>query len=154
METLDARARAEDSEDDFFDNIKNRAMPKRERNDRKVQPAGIVIKGAAERFTRDPPRHKPPSLRERLGPSQDQSHIDFPRGRDNRSRDGTRDRDWGNNRDWARDRDRGKNQDWDRDRDRGRERERERERHRGGGRARSRDGGHDRGPKYRGGYAR
>lgn len=146
METLDARVRAEESEDDFLGNIKKRVMPKREHDDRKAQHAGIVIKGAAERFGRDPPRHKPPSLRERLGPSQDRSHIDFPRGRDNGSRDGARHGHWGRNRD----------RDRDRDRDRGRDRGRDRnwDRHRGGGRARSRDGGHDRGPKYHGGYAR
>lgn len=126
METLDARAMAEEDEDDFFRNVKNRAMPKNERSDRKV---GIVIKGAAERFSRDPPRHRPPSLQERLAPpqAQDRSYVDFPRGRD----DGSRDR-----RGW----DRGRDRDWDRDRGRG-----------GDG---SRDGGRDRGPRYRGGYTR
>jgi len=122
METLDARATAEEDEDDFFENVKNRTVPRNERSDRKV---GIVIKGAAERFSRDPPRHRPPSLQERLAPPQDR--IDFPRGRDNGSRD-------------RRDRDRGRDRDWDRDRGRGGHR--------------SRDGGRDRGPRYRGGYTR
>jgi len=132
METLDARAREEEEENFFSRNVKDRAIPKNDRHDHKVKHAGIVIKGAAERFSRDPPRHKPPSLQERLGPPQDRHYIDFPRGKDNRSNDKGR----------HRDRDRGKDKGWDRDRDRG-----------GGG---SREGGRDRdrGPRYRGGYER
>jgi len=128
MELLDARTREEEEEDFFFRNVKDRSMPKNERSDRKVQRTGIVIKGAAERFSRDPPRHKPPSLQERLGPSQERSYIGFPRGRDNGSKDRGRNKD----------RDRGRN--WDRDRGRGGER--------------SRDGGRDRGPGYHGGSGR
>ena len=129
METLDARATAEENEDEFFRNVKNRAMPmpKNERSDRKV---GIVIKGAAERFSRDPPRHRPPSLRERLAPPQDRNYVDFPRGRDSRSKD------------QGRIRDRDRERDEDRDRDRGRSGDR------------FRDGGRDRGPRYRGGYTK
>ena len=150
METLDARVREEEDDDFFSKNVKDRGMPKNDRNDHKVKHAGIVIKGAAERFSRDPPRHKPPSLQERLGPPQDRHYIDFPRGKDNRSKD----------RDRQRDRDRGKDKGWDRDgggrgdRDRGdRDRGRggDRDGSRGGG---SRDRGRDRGPRYRGGYER
>jgi hypothetical protein len=131
METLDARARAEEEDDDFFSrNVKNRGIPKNEQNNHKAKHTGIVIKGAAERFSRDPPRDKPPSLRERLAPPQERSYIDFPRDRDNRSKDKGRNRD----------RDRGRDRDWDRDRGRGGDR--------------SRDGGRDRGPRYRGGYTR
>ena len=131
METLDARARAEDDDDDFFSrNVKNRAMPKNERSDHKIKQNGIVIKGAAERFSRDPPRDKPPSLSERLGPPRERSYIDFPRDRGNGARDKGRNRE----------RDRGRDRDWDRDRGRGGDR--------------SRDGGHDRGPRWKGGYTR
>jgi len=89
-----------------------------------------VIKGAAERFSRDPPRDKPPSLRDRLAPAGERSYINYPRDRDNGSKDKGRNRD----------RDRGRDKDWSRDRGRG-----------GDG---SRDGGRDRGPRYRGSYAR
>lgn len=131
METLDARARAEEEEEDFFSrNVKNRATPRNEQNNLKVKHTGIVIKGAAERFSRDPPRDKPRSLSERLAPPTGQSYIDFPRGRDNRSE--------------GKDRYRG--------RDRGTDRDRDWDRGRGGDR--SRDGGRDRGPRYRGGYTR
>jgi len=121
MENLDAKTKAD--EDDFFENYRDRARPKNERDNPKVQHTGIVIKGAAERFSRDPPRHKPPSLQERLGPYQDRSY-----GGGDGSKDKGRDRD----------RDRGRDRDWGRDRGRG------------GGR--SRDGGRDRGSTYRGGY--
>jgi len=129
METLDARAREE--EDDFFSrNVRDRAIPRNERNDNRVKQSGIVIKGAAERFSRDPPRHKPPSLQERLAPPQERNYVDFPRSRDSGSKD--RDRNRGG--------DGGRHRDWDRDRGRGGDR--------------SRDRGRDRGPRYRGGYAR
>lgn len=133
METLDARARAEEEDDDFFSrNVKNRAIPKHERNDHKVKHTGIVIKGAAERFSRDPPRDKPLSLSERMGPpTGERSHNNYPRGRENGSRDNNRNRD-GN---------RGRDRNWNRDRSRGGDR--------------SRDGGRDsRGPSYHGGYRR
>ena len=133
MEELDARAREDDDDDFFSRNVKDRGMPKSERDDHKVKHTGIVIKGAAEKFPRDPPRNKPLSLEERLGPPQDRKYIDFPRGGgDNRQKDKGRDRDRGRDRDWDR----------DRDRDGGR----------GGGGGRSRDRAHDRGPRYRGGY--
>ena len=131
MQSLDARARAEEDEDDFFSrNVKNRAAPTNERNDHKVKHTGIVIKGAAERFSRDPPRDEPPSLSERLGPPREGSYSNHPRDREHGSKDRNRDRD------------RNRGMDWERDRDRSR------------GGQRSRDGGHDRGPRYRGGYAR
>ena len=131
METLDARARAEEEEEDFFSrNVKNRAAPKNERNDHKVKHTGIVIKGAAERFSRDPPRDKPPSLSERLGPPREQRYSNHTRNRENGSKDRNRNSDSN----------RGGDREWDRDRSGGR----------------SQDGGHDRlgGPRYRGGYAR
>ena len=129
METLDARARAEEDEDDFFSrNIKNRATPKNERSDQKVKQKGIVIKGAAGRFSRNPPRDKPPSLSERLGPSPERSHTDYPRDRGNGPKGKVRSRD------------RYRERDWDGDGDRGGDR--------------SRDGGRDRGPRYHGGYTR
>jgi len=128
METLDARAREEEEDNFFSRNVKNRAIPKNERSDHKVKRAGIVIKGAAERFSRDPPRQKPPSLRERLGPPQERSYTDFPRnsGSKDKGKDGGRDG--------------GRNREWDRGRSRSGDR--------------PRDGGRDRGPRYRGGYAR
>lgn len=129
METLDARARAEEEDDFFSRNVKNRVAPRNERNDHKVKHTGIVIKGAAERFSRDPPRDKPPSLSERLGPPTER-YSNHPRDRENGPRDRNRNG----------------------DRNRGRDKERNRDRSRGGDR--SRDGGHDRGPRYRGGYAR
>lgn len=136
MEALDAKAREE--EDDFFSrNVKDRAMPKNERNDHKSKHTGIVIRGAAGRFSRDPPRDKPPSLKDRLGPPRDRHYADFPRGGgDGRSKDSSR----------HRDRDRGRDAGCGRDRggDRGRD----------GGMDRSRDGGRDRGPRYHGGYER
>lgn len=132
MENLDARAREEEDDDFFSRNVKNRAIPKNERSDHKVKHTGIVIKGAAERFSRDPSGHRPLSLRERLAPPQERSYIDFPRGRDEPSKDKGRNRD--------RDRDGGRNWDRDRDRDRGGDR--------------SRDGGRDIGPRYRGSYKR
>ena len=138
METLDARVREEEDDDFFSKNVKNRAMSKNDRNDNKARNTGIVIKGAAERFSRDPPRHKPPSLQERLGPPNDRHYIDFPRGKDNRPKDKGRHRDG--------DRDRVNNEGWDRDGSR------DRVRGRGGGG--SRDRGRDRGPRYRGGYER
>ena len=135
METLDARVREE--EDDFFSrNVKARAMLKNDRNDYKVKHTGIVIKGAAERFSRDPPRNKPPSLRDRLGPPQDRHYIDFPRGKDNGSNEKGRHRDRDKRKGWGRDKDGGRGG----DRDRG-----------GGG---SRDQSGEGGPRYRGGYER
>ena len=142
METLDSRAREEEDDDFFSRNVKDRAIPKKERSDHKAKPSGIVIKGAAERFTRDPPGYKPPSLQERLGPPQDRRYIDFPRGGGNRPKDDGR----------HRDRDRGGDKGWDRDRGRDRDRDRDRDRSRGGNR--HQDGGRDRGPRYHGGYRR
>lgn len=141
METLDARLREEEDDDFFSKNVKDRAIPK---NDNKVKRAGIVIKGAAERFSRDPPRQRPPSLQERLGPPQDRHYIDFPRGKDNGSKDKGR----------HIDRDRGRDKGWDRDRDRDRGRVGDGDRDRGRGKGGSRDRGHDRGPRFRGGYER
>lgn len=136
MQTLDARVREEEDDDFFSRNVKDRAIPK---NDR-AKNSGIVIKGAAERFSRDPPRHKPPSLQDRLGPPQDRHYIDFPRGKDNNTRDKGR----------HRDRDRGKDKGWDRDRGR----HGDRDRGKGGGGGGSRERGRDKGPRYRGGYER
>ena len=131
MQNLDARARADDEDDDFFSrNVKNRSAPRNERSDHKVKPTGIVIKGAAERFTRDPPRDKAPSLSERLGLPREQSRSNHPQDREHESRDRNRNR----------------------DRNRGGDRDRYRDRRTGGDR--SRDGGHDRGPRYHGGYGR
>ncbi|KAF9651267.1 hypothetical protein BDM02DRAFT_3091516, partial [Thelephora ganbajun] len=130
METLDARAREEEDDGFFSRNVKERAMPKNEQNDRKAKHTGIVIKGAAERFSGDPPRHKPLSLKERMVPLQDRSYIDFPRGRGKESKD------------------KGRN----RDRNMGRDRDLNRDGGRGGDR--SQDGGRDRGPRYRGGYTK
>jgi len=124
METLDARARAEEEEDFFSRNVKNRVTPRNEPSDHKVKHTGIVIKGAAERFSRDPPRNKPPSLSERLGPPGERSYSNRPRDRENGSNDRKRNRD----------------REWDRGRSKGGDR--------------PRDGGHDRGPRYRGGYGR
>ena len=140
MEQLDARAREEEDDGFISRNVKNRAMPRDERSGHNVKHTGIVIKGAAERFSRDPPRYKPPSLQERLAPSQERSYVDFPRGRDNGSRDKGRNRDRNREKGWDRDGGRGGDRDWNRDRGRGGDR--------------SRDGGHDRGPTYHGGYAR
>ena len=131
METLDARARAEEEEEGFFSrNARNRAIPKNDRSDHKAKHTGIVIKGAAERFSRDPSRDEPPSLYERLAPPRERSYINHPRDGNNGSKD------------------KGRNRDRDRGRDRGRDRDS------GGGGDRSRDGGQDRGPRYRGGYVR
>ena len=130
METLDARARAEEEDDFFSRNVKNRAAPMNERSDHKVKRTGIVIKGAAERFSRDPPRDKPPSLSERLGPPMGRSYSNHSRDRENGSKGGSRNKD----------RNRGGDREWDRDRS--------------GGGDRSRGGVHDGGPRYRGGYAR
>ena len=154
METLDARVREEEDDDFFSRNVKDRAIPKNDRSDYKVKRTGIVIKGAAERFSRDPPKHKPPSLQERLGPPQDLNRINFPRGRDDRPKDKSR----------HKDRDRGKDKGWDRNGGRGKdggggkgedtERGRGRDRDGGRGRGASRDRGLDGGPRYRGGYER
>ena len=135
MEALDAKAREE--EDDFFSrNVRDRAMPKNERNDHKSKHTGIVIKGAAGRFSRDPPRDKPPSLKDRLDPPRDRHYVDFPRGGgDSRPKDNNR----------HTERDRGREVGWGRGRDRGRDRDGH------GGRGRSGDGG---GPRYHGGYER
>ena len=137
METLDARVR-EEEDINFSKNVKDRAIPKNDRNGHQVKSSGIVIKGAAERFSRDPPRHKPPSLQDRLGPPQDRHHMNFPRGKDNKPKDQGR----------HKDRDRGKDKGWDRDGGR----DGDRDRGRGGGG--SRDRGRDKGPRYRGGYER
>jgi hypothetical protein len=134
METLDARVREDEGDDFFSKNVKDRAIPRNDRNDHQAKNAGIVIKGAAERFSRDPPRQKPPSLQDRLGPPQDRRYIDFPRGKDNKPKDIGRHRDKGKDKG----RDRGGGGDGDRDRGKG-----------GGG---SRDRGRYGGPRYRGGY--
>ena len=131
METLDARARAEEEDDFFSRNVKNRVTPRSERGDDKAKHTGIVIKGAAERFSGGPPRNKPPSLSERLGPPGERSYSNHTRDRENASKDRNRNKD----------RNRGMDREWDRGKN-------------GHGGDRSRDGGHDRGPRYRGGYAR